>query len=207
MFLNIKFGDDNNLILKRPCGGLWTWFILLDAYDEILDLWWWLRSTTGSYGQPELEATYEETAISLHRGCLGDVSSGRVVGVSTWCITHGWHTRVNTSVGTVYVFFIFNTKPRRMMFSRIYIYYERTLVVPDVVLARWRSGNVFDRPWCFLKEMENLQIYCYCFFKTEIDLHICWIYSLHWFHVKFIVYLSLTEYMGCSHSYCFLFTG
>ena len=83
MFLNIKFVDDNNLILKRSRGGLWTWSILLDVYDEVLDLWGWLRSTPGSYGRPELEAAYEETAISLHRGCLRDVSSGRMVGVST----------------------------------------------------------------------------------------------------------------------------
>ena len=44
---------------------------------------------------------------------------------------------------------VFNIKSIRIMISKIYIYYERTLVVPDVVLARWRSGNVFDRPWCF----------------------------------------------------------
>ena len=154
MFLNIKFVDNNNLILKMPRGGLWTWSILLDAYDEVLDLGWWLRSTTGSYGWPEIEAAYGETEIALYWGSLGDVSSGRVVGVSTWCITYGRHTRVNTSVGTVYVFLIFNTKPIRIMFSKIYIYiyiyYERTLVVPDVVLARWRPGNDFDRPWCFL---------------------------------------------------------
>ena len=141
---------------------------------RFMDLWWWLGSTTGPYGRPELEAAYKKTAILLHRGCLGDVSSRKVVGVSTWCITHGRHSRVNTSVGTVYVFLIFNIKPIRIMFSKIYMYYERTLVVPDVVLARWRSGKVFDRPWCFfLKGMENLQIYSYCFFKTEIDLHIC----------------------------------
>ena len=83
MFLNIKFIDDNNLILKRPRGGLWTWSILLDVYDEVLDLWGWLRSTTGSYGQLVLETAYGEIVISLHRGCLRDVSSGRVVGVST----------------------------------------------------------------------------------------------------------------------------
>ena len=154
---------------------------------RFLDLWWWLRSTTGSYGRPELEVAYGKIVISLHRGCLRDVSSGRVVGVSTWCITHGRHTRVNTSVGTVYVFFIFNTKSIRIMFSKIYIYYERTLVVSDVILARWRSGNVFDRPWRFFLEMENPQIYRYCFFKTEIDLHICFIYNLLWFHVKLIV--------------------
>ena len=41
--------------------------------------------------------------FSLHRGCLGDDSSGRVVGVSTWCITHVWHTRVKTSMSSVYV--------------------------------------------------------------------------------------------------------
>ena len=68
---------------------------------RLLDLWWWLRSTMGSYGRPVLEAAYGKIAISLYRGCLGDVSSRRVVGVSTWCITHGRHTRVNTSVGGV----------------------------------------------------------------------------------------------------------
>ena len=89
---------------------------------RFMDLWWRLRSTTGPYGRPEIEVAYGETAISLHQGCLGDVSSGRVVGVSTWCITHGRHTRVNTSVGTVYVLLVFNTKSIRIMFSKIYIY-------------------------------------------------------------------------------------
>ena len=35
MFLNIKFVDDNNLILKMPRGGLWTWSMLLNVYDEV----------------------------------------------------------------------------------------------------------------------------------------------------------------------------
>ena len=39
---------------------------------------------------------------------MGDDSSGRVVGVSTWCIAHVWHTRVNTSVGSVYIIFWFS---------------------------------------------------------------------------------------------------
>ena len=42
-----------------------------------------LRSTTGSYGQPMIEVAYRKTLFSLHRGCMGDDSSGRVVGVST----------------------------------------------------------------------------------------------------------------------------
>ena len=122
----------------------------LDTYDEVLDLWWWLRSITGFYGRSEIEVAYGETDIALHRGCLGDVSSGRMVGVSTCCITHGRHTRVNTSVGTVYEFSIFNTKPICNMFLKIYMYYERTLLGLDVVLAQRRSRNVFDRPCCFL---------------------------------------------------------
>ena len=42
-----------------------------------------LRSTTGPYGRPVIEVEYEEMIFSLHRGCMGDDSSGRVVGVST----------------------------------------------------------------------------------------------------------------------------
>ena len=42
-----------------------------------------LRSTTGSYGRPVLEVAYGKTLFSLHRGCIGVDSSGRVVGVST----------------------------------------------------------------------------------------------------------------------------
>ena len=41
-----------------------------------------LCSTTGSYGRPMLEVAYGETLFSLHRGCMGIDSSGRVVGVS-----------------------------------------------------------------------------------------------------------------------------
>ena len=48
-------------------------------------LWWWLRSTTGPYGWPMTEVAYGEMLFSLHRGCMGVDSSGRVVGVSTWC--------------------------------------------------------------------------------------------------------------------------
>ena len=42
-----------------------------------------LRSTTGPYGQPMIEVAYGEILFSLHRGCTGEDSSGRVVGVST----------------------------------------------------------------------------------------------------------------------------
>ena len=41
-----------------------------------------LRSTTGPYGQPVIEVAYGEMIFLLHQGCMGDDSSGRVVGVS-----------------------------------------------------------------------------------------------------------------------------
>ena len=41
-----------------------------------------LRSTTGPYGRPVIEVAYGEMILSLHQGCMGDDSLGRVVGVS-----------------------------------------------------------------------------------------------------------------------------
>ena len=148
---------------------------------DVFEKWWCLRSITGSYGRPEIDVAYGETDIAFHRGCLGDVSSGRVVGVSTWCITHGRHTRVNISVGTVYLFLTFNTNSIRIMFWKSICIMKKTLVVFDVVLSRRWSGNVFDRPWCFLLRNGNPQIYHYCFFKTEIEPHTCFTFCLHVF--------------------------
>ena len=41
---------------------------------------------------------------------MGDDNSGRVVGVSIWCIAHVWHTRVNISVGSIYIFWFLKYK-------------------------------------------------------------------------------------------------
>ena len=41
-----------------------------------------LRSITGHYGQSVIEVAYGEMILSLHRGCMGDDSFGRMVGVS-----------------------------------------------------------------------------------------------------------------------------
>ena len=51
-----------------------------------------LRSTTGPYGRPVIEVAYGKMIFSLHRGYMGDVSSGE----SGWgvgmmhrpCLTH-----------------------------------------------------------------------------------------------------------------------
>ena len=41
-----------------------------------------LRCTTSPYGRPMIEVAYGEMILLLHRGCMGDDSSGRVVKVS-----------------------------------------------------------------------------------------------------------------------------
>ena len=51
---------------------------VMGFYFEVM-----LRSTTGPYGQPVIEVAYGEMLFSLHRDCMGDDSSGKVVRVST----------------------------------------------------------------------------------------------------------------------------
>ena len=53
-------------------------------HDYVMDFYLMvmLRSTTGLYGRPVIEVAYGEMIFLLHRGCLGDDSSGRVIGVS-----------------------------------------------------------------------------------------------------------------------------
>ena len=76
--------------MRRPFGDhilLYTYICLFD-YDYDMDFFLFylmviLRSTTGPYGRPMIEVAYGEILFSLYRGCMGDDSSGRVVGVST----------------------------------------------------------------------------------------------------------------------------
>ena len=58
--------------------------ICVRDHDYVMDLYLMvmLRSTTYPYGRPVIEVAYGEMIFSLHRGCVRDDSSGRVVGVS-----------------------------------------------------------------------------------------------------------------------------
>ena len=86
--------------------------------------------------EPMIKAIYGEIMIHSTEVVLGDVSSLKVVGVSPWYIIHGRHTRINTSVGTVYDIFLFS-------WYKIYVYYifkaiyiiKEILVVFHFVLA------------------------------------------------------------------------
>ena len=51
-------------------------------YDTGFHVTVMLRSTTSLYGRFVIEVEYGEMILSLHRGCMGDDSLGRVVGVS-----------------------------------------------------------------------------------------------------------------------------
>ena len=84
-----------------------------------------LRSTTGPYGQPMIEVAYGEMIFSVHRGCMRNDSSGRVIGMSAWCITHAWHTRVNTSVGSMYIIFWFSRYKNLCIY--IYILFSKSI--------------------------------------------------------------------------------
>ena len=145
---------------------------------DVLKIWWWLRSTTGSYGRLELEAAYGETVISLHRDCLGDVSSKRVVEVLTWFITHGRHTWA-TPVWIQYMYFrLFNIKSICIIFWKSIYIMKKTLVVPDVVLTRRYSRNDFDCPRYFLWKNRSSEIY-----------H-CFILKWNWFIYLFYILLA-----------------
>ena len=118
-----------------------------------------LRSTTVPYGRPVIEVAYGEMILSLHQGCIGDDSSGRVVEVLAWCIAHVWHTRINTSVDSIYIFFGFSRyKNLYVICFQIYMYYKITLVGSDLVLAQWGLENVFNRPWVFKIEIKPQMI-------------------------------------------------
>ena len=96
-----------------------TWHIgmyiyyMMKLYDDFIWWWdvirtrWWLRSITGSYGRT-CDRQYMGRLWFTPSNCLGDISSRRVVGVSSWCITHARHIQVNTNMGTVYDIFWFS---------------------------------------------------------------------------------------------------
>ena len=72
-------------LLMKPRGGYVLYrCICIHDHDYVMDflLMVMLRSTTGPYGRSVIEVAYGEMICSLHRGCMGDDNSGRVIGVS-----------------------------------------------------------------------------------------------------------------------------
>ena len=104
--------------------------ICIHDHDFVMDFYLivMLRSTTSPYGRSVIEVAYGEMILSLHLGCMGDDSSGRVVGVSVWYIVHVWHTRVNTGVGSVYIIFWFFLRYKNLcVYIYIYILFSKSI--------------------------------------------------------------------------------
>ena len=109
-----------------------------------------LRITTGPYGRPMLEVAYREMLCSLHWGCMGVDSSGRVVGVSTWCRPCWTYPGQHQCGLTVYRFFYFHT-------LKIYMYIYMVFKLIHCIKEHWWSLTlswpdevqrmVFDRPF------------------------------------------------------------
>ena len=72
-------------LLMKPRGGYVLYIcICIHDHDYVMDfhLMVMLRSITGPYRRSVIEVAYGEMILSLHRGCTGNDSLGRVVGVS-----------------------------------------------------------------------------------------------------------------------------
>ena len=141
---------------------IWLWWSHEVAYElsiyfymdmmRFSDLWWWLRSTTGSYGRPVIEVAYGEIMFHSSKavwetlareewlGCRHDTSPmvdilGSTPMWAQYTIFSGFHDI------KIYMYYVL--KSIRII--------NRILVVSDLVLARRCSKKVFDCPW-ILKE-------------------------------------------------------
>ena len=61
---------------------IYSYFYVDHDYDTGFHMMVMLHSTTSSYGRLVIEVAYGKMIFSLHRGCMGDDSSRKVVGVS-----------------------------------------------------------------------------------------------------------------------------
>ena len=103
-------------------------YMCIHDHDYVMGLYFMvmLRSTTGPYGRPITEVAYGEMFLSLHRGCTGVDSSGRVIGVSTWCrpyLTYPDQHQCGLNVSFFSFLYIYIYKPMyRYTVFKIYIY-------------------------------------------------------------------------------------
>ena len=138
---------------------LWWWVVMRTR--------WWLRSTTGLYGRLVIEIAYREMILSLHRGRVGDDSLGRVVRVSAWCITYVWHIRINTNVGSVYIYIDFQH-------IKIYVYvygFKNLYVVWWTLTLSWpdEDQRIFSIAHEFLNVKLKPQIVLWWFYTKSYN--------------------------------------
>ena len=140
-------------LMMKPLGGyaLLYMYMCLHDHDYVMDFYDMviLRNTTGPYGWPMIKVAYGETLFSLHRDCIGDDSSGRVVGVSTWCRPCWTYPGQHQCGLNIYYFLGFHTIKTYMyyVFKFIYIkqkyWWSLTLSWPDKVQRTFSTVHWF----------------------------------------------------------------
>ena len=114
-----------------------------------------LRSTTGFYERPVIEVAYGKTMIHSTEAVWEMLAWEEWLGVGMMhhpCLTYSDQHQCEFSI---YIFFRFQEyKNLYVLYFQIYMYYKRTLVDSYVVLARWGSENVFNRPWVLKREIK-----------------------------------------------------
>ena len=144
---------------------------------EDIEIRWWLRSTMGPYGRSVLEVAYGELLYFTPPRLYGENSSERVVGVSACCITHARHTRVNTSVGSITLFFGFYDIKIYMYFVFLkFIYcikehwWSLTSSWPDEVQRMFLTAHKFSK-----ENLNHRLFYEHFFYKLCNYSFICFI--------------------------------
>ena len=128
-------------------------YMCIHDHDYVMGLYFMvmLRSTTDPYGRPITEVAYGEILLSLHRGCTGVDSSGRVVGVSTWCrpcLTYPGQHQCGLNVSFFDFLYIYINLCIGILFSKsIYIIKEHwwslTSSWPDEVQRMFLTAHEF----------------------------------------------------------------
>ena len=128
-----------------------VYIYMLMTWHEIMVLQWWLRSTMSPYGRNCIEVAYRETMIHFIEVVLGDISSRRVVEVSSWCIST-WSTFPSQhQCWALYMIFSGFHDIRIYMYYvfKIYMYYKRNTGGLWLHPGSMMLEKVFDQPMSF----------------------------------------------------------
>ena len=124
-------------LMMKPLGNyaLLYMYMCLHGHVYVIDFYYMviLRSIMGPYGRPMIEVVYGEILFSLHRSCMRDNSSGRVVGMSTCCRPCWTYPGQHQCGRNVYYFLDFYT-------IKTYMYYVfKSILVYCVIQKHWWS--------------------------------------------------------------------
>ena len=129
MFLSIKLNDDDDNTTRwlrfmiNVCIYKYVYYTMI-LWDVIRTRWYYVVLRAPMDGLWQRSHMGKPWFIPPRLLWLV-FSSERVVGVSAWCIIHVRHTRVNTSVGFVYIFSDFHDIKTIMYYVLKSMYYKR----------------------------------------------------------------------------------